>query len=91
MTKKEVIVNHPMELSLPSKEAKALRKILKEANQSYVLECEETKDVKVGKLQYYSFKIHCPTTTFANAYLHFGILYAQYVLPIWKKRYNKQK
>ncbi len=91
MTKKEVIVNHPLELSLPSKEAKALRKVFKKANESYVFECEETKDVKVGNLQYYSFRIHCPTTTFANAYLHFGILYAQEVLPIWKNRHKKKK
>ena len=91
MNKKEFIENYPLELCLPTKEAEALRKTLKVANESYVYDTEEKKGVKVGKLQYYDFKIHVPLTTFANAYWHFGILYAENVLPIWRNRFNKKK
>lgn len=91
MSNKSFIENHPLELCLPSKESKALRKILKEANQNYVLECKETLGVKPDGVQYYNFEIHCPTTSFANAYWHFGLLYAKHVLPILESRFKAKK
>ncbi len=91
MDNKEFIQNHPIELSLPLKEAIALRKIIIEANRDYVLEVEETLGVKVGNLQFFDFKIHSPVIGFANAYFHFGILYTQKVLPIWNRRHFNKK
>ncbi len=90
MNNKEFLENKPLELSLPTKEAKMMRKILKIANESYVFDVKEEKDVKVGNLQYYKFDICCPMTNFANAYFHFGILYTENVLPIWKNRHKKK-
>ena len=91
MDNKEFIESKPLELCLTTKEAKALRKVLAIANESYVFEHTDTKAVKVGNLQYYNFYIICPTITFANAYFHLGILYAKHVLPIYQSRYKKNK
>lgn len=89
MNNKEFLKYYPLELCLPTTEAKALRRIIKIANESHVLDVREELGVKVGNLQYYNFYLTCPTTTFASAYFHFGLLYCQYVLPIWNKRHNK--
>lgn len=89
MDNKEFIKKYPIELGLLGKEARALRKVIKEANESYVYEVIEEKGVKTKFGQYYNFYIYCPTTSFANAYFHFGILYTKHVLPIWESRFKK--
>jgi len=91
MTNKEFLYNKPLELSLPTKEANAFRKILKKAQESFVLEIKEEKGIKPGGVQYYNFEVVCPTTGFANAYFHIGIKYCQQVLPIWNKRHMNSK
>jgi len=91
MDNKEFIESKPFELCLPTKEAKELRKVLAITNESYVFDFTDVKGIKVGNLQYYNFHITCPTTTFANAYFHLGILYAKHVLPIYQSRYKKNK
>ncbi len=88
MDNKQFIQNYPLELSLPTKESKAIRKIIALANESFVFDTREEKGIKVGNLQYYNFYINCPTTQFANAYFHFGLLYTKHVLPIWHKRHE---
>lgn len=88
--KKQFIKDHPIELSLPLKEAKALRKIIILANESHPIEHTEELGVKAGKLQYYDFRIWAPVTTYAQAYFHFGILYAKHILPIWQSRFEKK-
>lgn len=90
MNNKQFIYNYPLELSLPEKESKALRQVIKEANESFVYDVVEKIGVKTDEDQYYDFHISCPTATFAQAYFHFGILYAKTVLPIWKSRYNSK-
>lgn len=89
MSNKEFIEKYPLQYSLPAKESEALRKLLKKANETYVLEVKEEKGVRVGRLQYTDFTITCPTTSFASAYAHVGLLYSEKVLPIWKKRHKK--
>lgn len=90
MDNKQFIKNYPLELSLPKKESEALRRVIKEANESFIYDVVETIGVKTKEEeQYYDFHIICPTTTFAQAYFHFGILYAKSVLPIWKNRFSK--
>ena len=89
MDNKNFLINYPLEYSLPLKECKALKKVLKIANESYVVHHTENIDVKVGRLQYYKFEIYIPTKNFAQGYAHIGMLYAQHVLPIWNKRYKK--
>ncbi len=91
MDKKEFLKQYPLQYCITTAAAKEFRKVLKTANESYVLICEETLGVKCGNLQYYNFDIHCPTTGFANAYAHFGLLYAQRVLPIWHKTKKTKK
>lgn len=90
MDNKQFIYNYPLELSLPEKESEALRQVIKEANESFVYDIVEKIGAKTDEDQYYDFNISCPTTTFAQAYFHFGILYAKTVLPIWKSRYNSK-
>lgn len=90
MNNKEFLKYYPLELSLPTTEAKALRKVIKKANESHVLDVREEIGIKVGNLQYYSFYITCPMTTFASAYFHFGLLYCKHVLPIWEDRFNRR-
>lgn len=89
MDNKQFIYNYPLELSLPEKESEALRQVIKEANESYVYDVIEKTGVNTEYGQYTDFYITCPTTTFAQAYFHFGILYAKNVLPIWKNRFSK--
>jgi hypothetical protein len=88
MNNKEFIQNYPLELSLPEKESEALRQVIKEANESFVYDVVEKVGTKTDEDQYFDFHISCPTSSFAQAYFHFGILYAKDVLPIWKKRFN---
>ncbi len=83
-----MINNYPLEFSMPLKEAKAMRKIICKAQESHGLTFTEEKGVKVGRLQYYDFKITSYTTSFASGYFNIGILYAKYVLPIWNKRHR---
>jgi hypothetical protein len=90
MNKKDFLKNYPIELSLPEKESEALRQVIKEANESFIYDVVEEIGIKTTEDQYYDFHISCPTTTFAQAYFHFGILYSKYVLPIWKERYNSK-
>lgn len=90
MNNKQFICNYPLELSLPEKESEALRQVIKEANESFVYDVIETIGVKNTEEQYYDFHISCPTTTFAQAYFHLGILYSKTVLPVWKSRYNSK-
>jgi|JI10StandDraft_1071094.scaffolds.fasta_scaffold402645_3 hypothetical protein len=90
MNNKEFLKYYPLELSLPTTEAKALRKVIKKANESHVLDVREELGVKVGNLQYYNFYITCPMTTFASAYFNFGLLYCKHVLPIWKDRFARR-
>lgn len=90
MNNKEFLKYYPLELSLPTTEAKSLRKVIKKANKSHVLDVREELGIKVGNLQYYNFYITCPMTTFASAYFHFGLLYCKNVLPIWENRFNKR-
>lgn len=89
MDNKQFIYNYPLELSLPEKESEALRQVIKEANESFVYDVVEKNGIKTTEEQYTDFYINCPTTTFAQAYFQFGILYAENVLPIWKNRYSK--
>ncbi len=91
MDKTAFIKQYQLQYSLPTSSAKMLRRVLKKANESFVIICEETKGVKCGNLQYYDFHIHCPTTSFANAYAHIGFLYALHVLPIYNPKYKKNK
>lgn len=88
MTNKEFLYNKPLELSLPTKEANAFRKIIAKLNESFILEVKEEKGVFSSNLQYYNFEVVCPTTNFANAYLTIGIAYCKTVLPIWNKRHK---
>jgi hypothetical protein len=90
MTNKEFLQEHQLERSLPIPEARAFEKLLKEANESYVLVWRKEKGVKVGNLQYWDFHVHCPMNNFADAYAHVGLLWAKYVLPIWNKRHKKK-
>lgn len=90
MNNKEFLENKPLELCLTTPCAKMLRKVIKIANETYVYDVREEKAVKCGNLQYYNFYITCPTTTFANAYFHFGLLYCKHVLPIWEDRFNRR-
>lgn len=87
MNNKEFLQHHTLERSLPTKEAKAFEKLLKVANESFVLEYKKEKHIKVGNLQYWNFSVHCPMNNFADAYAHLGLLWGTYVLPIWKKRH----
>lgn len=89
MKNSEFLKKHPIELSLTEKESEALRQVIKEANESFIYDVVETVGVNTEYGQYTDFYINCPTTTFAQAYFHFGILYAKSVLPIWKNRYSK--
>lgn len=91
MDNKKFIENHPIELSLLEKEAEALRLVIEKANESFVYYSEEKTGVKTKHGQYTDFYISCPTTTFAQAYFHFGILYAKHVLPIWNERFNNNQ
>lgn len=91
MNNKEFLYNKPLELSLPSKEANAFRKIITALNTQFVLEIKEEKGVFSSNLQYYDFKVTCPTTSFANAYMRIGIEYGKKVLPIWTARHKKIK
>lgn len=90
MTNKQFLNHYGLELSLPTKEAVALRKILKQATESFAVEYTEKKSIKVGNLQFYDFQIFCEKTNFANAYFHIGRLYAENVLPVRKERFNKK-
>ncbi len=84
----EFLIKYPLQYSLYLKEAKAFRKIIKEVNQSYIIICNEKKGVKVMGEQMYVFYVHCPTTSFANAYARIGMLYTERVLPIWNERHK---
>ena len=88
MDKKAFIEKYPLQYCFYLKEAKAFRKIIKEVNTSYVIICKEELGVKVGRLQMYNFYVHCPTTSFANAYARIGMLYTEHVLPIWEARHK---
>ncbi len=88
MNKKEFLVEYPLQYSFYLEEAKAFRKIIKEVNESYVIICKEELGVKVGRLQMYNFYVHCPTTSFANAYARIGMLYAKHIIPIWDSRHK---
>jgi len=90
MDNKQFIKNYPLELSLLEKESEALREVIKEANESFVYDVVDKIGVETEHGQYTDFYITCPTTTFAQAYFHFGILYAKTVLPIWKERFNSK-
>lgn len=91
MDNKQFIYNHPLELSLLEKESEALRQTIKKANESFVYDVVEKIGVKTEYGQYTDFHISCPTTTFAQAYFHFGILYLKNVLPIWNNRHKPKK
>ncbi len=88
MNKTEFLVKYPLQYSFYLDEAKAFRKIIKEVNESYVIICKGELGVKVGKLQMYNFYVHCPTTSFANAYSKIGMLYTERILPIWEARHK---
>lgn len=90
MDNKQFIYKYPLELSLLEEESEALRQVIKEANESFVYDVEEKIGVKTEHGQYTDFYITCPTTTFAQAYFHFGILYAKKIVPIWNKRHLKK-
>ncbi len=86
MTNKEFIKAYPLELSLPLKEARMVRKILKELNKNHVFYSKESFGIKLNRLHYYDFEIYCPTTNFAASFVAFGILYAKHVIPIIEER-----
>lgn len=87
---RDFLKEYPLQFSLPYKEARELKKILKKLNESYILEVKESKGVKTN-VQYYDFEVVCPTTNFWQAYFSIGIAYAEQVLPIWNKRHEKKK
>jgi len=89
MNNKEFLNHYPLEFSLPLKEARVLKICLDQASRDYSIEYTVKKDVKVGKLQYYKIEVTCEKTSFAKAYFHIGLLYAEKVLPIWQKRFEK--
>lgn len=89
MKNSEFLENHPIELSLLEEETQAMRELLNEANQNFVLEVRNEVGVNTKNGQYTDFYIYCPTTNFANAYFHVGIMYAKKVLPIWNGRFKK--
>jgi hypothetical protein len=91
MDNKQFLENHPIELSLLEKESEALRLVINEANESFIYDVVEKTGVKTEYGQYTDFYISCPTTTFAQAYFHFGILYAKYVIPIWNQRFKNNQ
>jgi hypothetical protein len=78
MSNKQFLKEHALQRSLPTKEANAFEKLLKIANTSFVLLHTKTKGIKVGKLQYWDFSVHCPTRNFADAYAHVGLLWGTY-------------
>lgn len=80
MNNKEFLKYHPLTLIYYGDEAKIFRKILKEANRSYVFACEEEKDDGCV-----IFNVCCPTTSFATAYWHLGILIEKNLLSKRKK------
>ncbi len=88
MNHKEFIESCPLELCLPTKESEAFRVIVKKANESYILDCKEELGINIEGDQYYNFYVHCPTKSFANAYFHLSLLYAEHVLPIWEERHK---
>ena len=90
MDNKEFLENNPIELSLLENESEAMRELLKKANENFILEAKESIGVKTEMGQFTDFYIHCPKRNFANAYFHIGIMYAEYILPIWKERFNSK-
>lgn len=90
MKNSEFLENHPIELSLLEEETEVMRKLLKEANENFVLYVREEVGVNTKNGRYTDFYIHCPTTNFANAYFHIGIMYSKKVLPIWNERFAKK-
>ncbi len=89
MTVKELLDNHPLVLSLPTPQAKAMEKALILAFRDNGIRWEKKKGIKVVNTQYYDFEIMGYTTSFGNSYFNIGLLYAEHVLPIWKKRFKK--
>lgn len=78
MTNTEFIESRPLERTYTTKNAKIFERALNEANGEYVIIWKKQKGIKVGRVQYWDFYVHCPTTSFANAYAHIGELYAIY-------------
>ncbi len=93
MNNKEFIQNYPIELCLPEEGgcAEAVRKVYKLCAESYAVYLKEELGVKSSGWQYIDFKIHCETTGFAQAYFHFGLLYAEHVLPLWHNIHKSSK
>lgn len=90
MTDREQFIKHfPIQLSWPEPCAVLMREVLKEANESYVIIYREEKGIHCHGHQYYDFFIYCPTTSFAQAYYHIGILSGKKVVPAWRKLMKK--
>ena len=89
MTNKEFLDKHPLELSFPTKEAKAFEKCLHLAFRDNGIKWTMKKGIKVGNVQYYDFEIIGYTTSFARSFYEVGVMYAQKVLPIYQKRFKK--
>lgn len=81
----EILEKYKLERSLPTKAAKAFEKLLKEANESYVLLWEKEKHCKIRGFQFWNFTVYCPKTNFADAFFHLGLKWNDTVLPEWHK------
>lgn len=91
MENTKFLETYQLERSLPTKEANAFEKLLKVANESFVIIWKKEKGVRANGLQYWNFQVHSPVTNFADAYALIGMLWAKYVLPIWHKRQKQLK
>lgn len=81
----EILEKYKLERSLPTKVAKQFEKLLKKANESYVLLWEKEKHCKINGFQYWNFTVYCPKTNFADAFFHLGLKWNDAVLPEWHK------
>lgn len=84
----EFLKMHQLEMAVYKDELKQVREILKELNRDYVLNHTEEKESKVFRNQQrYIFRVHCPTTNFAMAFLMLGVK----MNPIYVQRAKKDK
>lgn len=83
----EFLKKHPLELAVYECELDEVRAILKELNESHILEHTEERDTVMFNEQRYIFYVLCPTTSFAFAFLHLGIKMAK----VYKEREERIK
>lgn len=90
MKNKEFLNKYPLELVVYHFELDRVRRLLKKANESYVLSHTERTDGRIGKAQRYIFSITCPTTDFAMGYYRVGVMMGPLITARMKKLFPKQ-